>query len=159
MPSTTRLREVREQCGYSRKDLAKELKIPYSTLTNYENGTRRPPYTFLLDVAQYFGITVDYLLGYSDTPKVSNVGDGVWGVLELERSVYDLLENIGIKCDVCGRRYYLTKIIDAQDTSVRITGDERERLFDSIVEFSTYAATSLFNKAKERGNTEQQSDQ
>lgn len=150
MPSSTRLREVREQFGYSRKDFAKEFNIPYSTLTNYENDTRRPPYDFLLNVAQHFGITVDYLLGNSDTPTALNVGDGVYGVTELERAVYGLLENIGIMYSSGGKNNYLDMIVGDQETSVKITAEERDHLVDSIVDFSTYAATSLYNKAKKR---------
>lgn len=58
-----KIRELRLSRGYTRSRLAAMLDIPYPTLTNYENGTRTPPLSTLVAVADLFGVTVDSLLG------------------------------------------------------------------------------------------------
>lgn len=62
MDTAARLKALRKENGFTRQEFATECNIPYSTLTNYENGTRTPPYTFLLTAAKLFGVTIDYLL-------------------------------------------------------------------------------------------------
>ncbi len=55
--------KLREEKHISRKDLASEFDIPYTTLRNYENDTREPGHRFLIQVAKYFKVSTDYLLG------------------------------------------------------------------------------------------------
>lgn len=63
-----RLIEVRKSNGYTRKRLAEELNRPYRTITNYEIGEHEPGHKYLIEIAEKFGITTDYLLGLSDDP-------------------------------------------------------------------------------------------
>lgn len=63
-----RLIQVRTAHGYSRKQLAEELGRPYSTVTKYEKDERVPGHDYLVEVAQKFGVSTDYLLGLKDTP-------------------------------------------------------------------------------------------
>lgn len=63
-----RLVEVRKKNGYTRKRLAEELGRPYRTVTNYETGEHEPGHKYLVEIAKKFGVTVDYLVGRSDTP-------------------------------------------------------------------------------------------
>ena len=109
MPTSTRIKEIREREGYSRKDFAKEYGIPYSTLTNYENGTRKPPYDLLLRMAEEFGTTVDYLLCYTDSPKQKGGSAGLFGEVEMQRGLDILLKNIGFMFSVDGKRYSIYK--------------------------------------------------
>lgn len=46
------------------KDLAPRLLLAPSTLGNYVQGTREPDYDTLCRIADYFGVSVDYLLGH-----------------------------------------------------------------------------------------------
>ena len=45
------------------KDLAAKLHLAPSTLGNYVQGTREPDYDTLRRIADYFGVSIDYLLG------------------------------------------------------------------------------------------------
>lgn len=65
------LMELRAARGVSRADLAAALDVPYTTLRNYENGQREPGHLFLVRVARYFDVTVDYLLGVETAPKTA----------------------------------------------------------------------------------------
>ena len=57
-----RLVEVREKNGYTRKRLAEELGKPYATITKYENGEREAGSSYLIEIANKFHVTIDYLL-------------------------------------------------------------------------------------------------
>lgn len=56
------LRALREKDGIERKILAQHFEMPYNTLKNYENDEREPGHSFIIKVANYFGVTTDYLL-------------------------------------------------------------------------------------------------
>ena len=51
------------------KDLAPKLCLSASTLSNYTQGIREPDYDTLRRIADYFGVSIDYLLGH-ETPAV-----------------------------------------------------------------------------------------
>lgn len=57
-----KLRELRKEKGISLKELGAEIGVAESTMSLYENGKRQPDYETLLKLAEYFGVTVDYLL-------------------------------------------------------------------------------------------------
>lgn len=53
---------LRNERGLTRVKLAEDLHIPMTTLRNYEQNTREPGHKFVVRVAQYFGVTTDYIL-------------------------------------------------------------------------------------------------
>ncbi|EWG08861.1 transcriptional regulator [Cytobacillus firmus DS1] len=68
-----RLRELREKKNLSQEALAEKLGIPRSTITHYENDTDRLPRRARLDeIASFFNVTTDYLLGRSDVTTLEN---------------------------------------------------------------------------------------
>ena len=61
-----RLKELRTDKGLSMKQLAKELNITDAAISNWENNINEPKITYLKDIAIYFGVSTDYLLGLED---------------------------------------------------------------------------------------------
>ncbi len=59
----TRITELRKEKGLSQVGLAKELGVDCSTIAKYETGDRLPDVVMLCKVADYFGVSTDYLLG------------------------------------------------------------------------------------------------
>ena len=57
------LTSLREERGIYQKELAAILKVSVGTVSNYENNLHFPDQDALLQLADYFGVTVDYLLG------------------------------------------------------------------------------------------------
>ena len=57
------LTSLREERGIYQKELAAILKVSVGTVSNYENYIHFPDQEALLQLADYFGVTVDYLLG------------------------------------------------------------------------------------------------
>lgn len=80
----TRLREIRTKSGLSQQTLSSELGISKAALCYYESGKRIPDITFLERVAIYFGVSLDYLMGFSDAmdPKKAKLVD--WAGLSEE---------------------------------------------------------------------------
>lgn len=64
-----RIIELRNKNNISREQLARRLNIPYTTLRNYENGLREPGHIFLINIAEIFNVSTDYLLGLSNFPN------------------------------------------------------------------------------------------
>lgn len=63
-----RLRELRQDRKLSRLAFAQKMGISESTVGGYENGNRTPNIQLLMKMARYFGVSVDYLIGYTDNP-------------------------------------------------------------------------------------------
>lgn len=63
-----RIKELRIQNNISQKDLAETIGVAPNTLSQYETGKREPDNSTLIKLAQYFGVTVDYLLK-NETPS------------------------------------------------------------------------------------------
>ncbi|HIU42503.1 MAG TPA: helix-turn-helix transcriptional regulator [Candidatus Egerieicola faecale] len=56
------LRSLIEERGITQKQLARDLKIPVSTLGGYVQGTSEPDFETLKLIARYFRVSSDYLL-------------------------------------------------------------------------------------------------
>lgn len=61
-----RLKELRGEKGLSQRELAKLLNISSSTIAMYETGQRDPDTETLQSISEFFGCSVDYLLGRTD---------------------------------------------------------------------------------------------
>lgn len=57
------LAALRKESGLKRSELARELGTNQNTLANYEKELRQAPYNTLIEIANYFDVTVDELLG------------------------------------------------------------------------------------------------
>lgn len=61
-----RLKELRAESGLTQKELAAKLNLTRSAYSLYELGTREPSIAVLIDMAKFFEVTLDYLVGISD---------------------------------------------------------------------------------------------
>ena len=61
-----RLKELRQEKKLSQKELAENIRVHYRTLQNWENGESQIKPEKAQQLADYFGVSVGYLLGYSD---------------------------------------------------------------------------------------------
>lgn len=60
-----RMRELREERKMNMKEAAACLHMPYTTYVNYEKGSREPGSETLIQIAELYGVSVDYLIGKS----------------------------------------------------------------------------------------------
>ncbi len=61
-----RITELRATMGIYQKQLADDLQVSVATISNYENGRHIPDPSTLCKIADFFGVTTDYLLGRTD---------------------------------------------------------------------------------------------
>ncbi len=61
-----RLKELREARGITQLKLALELNMNQNTISRYESGKREAGYAELILIADYFGVSLDYLLERTD---------------------------------------------------------------------------------------------
>lgn len=62
-----RLRNLRGEKGLLQRELAAKLNLSRVAITHYEQGKRFPEWDTLQKIADLFGVSVDYLLGRSDS--------------------------------------------------------------------------------------------
>lgn len=60
------LRNLIESNGKSHRDTAAELNISFTTLSRYMNGHREPDLKYVVLLAQYFHVSIDWLLGFNE---------------------------------------------------------------------------------------------
>ena len=64
-----RLKELRDQRHISQVFLGIELGMSQNTISRYETGAREADYETLIRFADYFQVSLDYLLGRTDKEK------------------------------------------------------------------------------------------
>ncbi|MBR3817851.1 MAG: helix-turn-helix transcriptional regulator [Clostridia bacterium] len=63
-----RLKELRISRGISQLKLALDLNMNQNSISRYETGVRQADYETLIAFADYFNVSVDYLLERTDNP-------------------------------------------------------------------------------------------
>lgn len=63
-----RIRDLREDRELNQTEIAKILNITQQQYSIYENGKRDIPTKLLIKLAKYYGVSIDYLLGLTNTP-------------------------------------------------------------------------------------------
>lgn len=61
-----RIKELREDRDLRQIDISEKVGIDQKTLSNYETGKTNPDSFAIIKLAEFFGVTCDYLLGVSD---------------------------------------------------------------------------------------------
>ena len=64
--SGQRLKKLREEKGLTQKQVAAALHLNSVTYLHYEKSQREPPLSVLAEMAVFFDVSVDYLLGLTD---------------------------------------------------------------------------------------------
>lgn len=65
-----RLKFLRENSGLTQQGVADILNVSRATIAGYETKGKQPDYEKLTKLAEYFNVSVDYLLGRSNTRNV-----------------------------------------------------------------------------------------
>lgn len=65
-----RLKEIRKSKGVSQLKLAMDLNTNQNTISRYETGEREPGINELIKIADYFNVSIDYLLERTDNPYI-----------------------------------------------------------------------------------------
>ena len=65
-----RMKELRTNKKLSMRDASSQLGLPLTTYCNYENGKRDPDSETLILLADFFGVSIDYMIGRGDEKEV-----------------------------------------------------------------------------------------
>lgn len=65
-----RIKELRRQQHITQLKMAMDLHMSQNTISRYENGEREPGVAELIRIADYFHVSIDYLVGRTDIPQM-----------------------------------------------------------------------------------------
>ena len=66
-----RLKDLRKKRKISQLKLAMDLGMNQNTISRYENEVRQADYATLIRFADYFNVSIDYLLERTNNPKTN----------------------------------------------------------------------------------------
>ncbi|MDE7164661.1 MAG: helix-turn-helix domain-containing protein [Clostridiales bacterium] len=66
-----RLKELREKHNITQIKLAMDLGLNQNSISRYETGEHEADYATLIALADYFNVSIDYLLERTDNPKLN----------------------------------------------------------------------------------------
>lgn len=117
------LSELRKDHKLTQEDLARILFVSSGTISNYENNVHYPDVIKLKQLAEYFGVTTDYLLGRSScnlSPAIleQSVGssDKTWG--QFITDIQDLTPD---------RKRAMLRVVNDMKTAALIEALKKER--------------------------------
>lgn len=67
-----RLKELRKKKNISQLKLALDLNMNQNSISRYETGKVEADYKTLIAIANYFDVSIDYLLERTDNPETHN---------------------------------------------------------------------------------------
>lgn len=108
-----RMRELRKQKKITMKQLGVLVGCSESAISQYETGKREPDFETLLKIAEYFGVSTDYLL---NTEKAPANTDGSMSKRELK---FALFGNPNITDDLLDEVMSFAKFAEARDAEAR----------------------------------------
>ena len=68
MDMILRIRDLREDRDLKQREIAKLLLCDQSLYSKYERGEREMPLHLVVRLAEFYGVSVDYLVGLTDEP-------------------------------------------------------------------------------------------
>ena len=67
----TRLKDLRKSRGYTQVSIQMQTGVEQSLLSKFEKGERVPPTETLLKLADFYDVSIDYILCRTDNPKIN----------------------------------------------------------------------------------------
>lgn len=68
-----RIRDLREDADKTQGDIAKMLYLQREVYRRYETGEREPPFCIMIQLANLYSVSLDYLAGRTDIPSNPNL--------------------------------------------------------------------------------------
>ena len=104
----SRLKELRIEKNYEQKRISEEFSLSRGTYSLYESNQRRPSYEILVKFADYYNVSIDYLLGRDDNrtatefQKFSSYSENEMGIIHMvhemdkihQKSAFDFVKYV-----------------------------------------------------------------
>lgn len=94
-----RIAELRNEKRLTQEELAHKLKITRAALSHYENNRREPDHETTQKIADFFGVSIDYLLGRSSDPTISLKPETREFIDSLELADQEILQRFRLTID------------------------------------------------------------
>ncbi|MCI6999253.1 MAG: helix-turn-helix domain-containing protein [Clostridiales bacterium] len=117
-----RLKQLRTDAGMTQRDVAQLLGVDRTTYVKYENGSSDPSTATLIRLADYFGVSVDYLIGHNAAQPARIVS-----APEVSGADLELLRKFHALDDVAQAR-----ILNMLDFDYRAIPQENVKSFNSL---------------------------
>ncbi|WP_171691072.1 helix-turn-helix domain-containing protein [Paenibacillus germinis] len=92
-----RIALLREKRGLTQEELSTKIGISRAALSHYETNRREPDYETINKIANFFNVTVDYLLGRTDQPQTV-----------LDNDVREFVEHLDLTDESILKKFSLT---------------------------------------------------
>lgn len=66
-----RIKQLREENGYQAQFIAEKINVAKSTYSGYENNKSTPDYEILIKIADFFNVSIDYLLERTSKTEIN----------------------------------------------------------------------------------------
>lgn len=86
-----RLRELRKAAHLTQKQLAEKMYVDQTSISFWETGKARPDFDKQIELAELFGVSLDYLRGKTDMKKASTLEEVDAKELQLLKDLVDQL--------------------------------------------------------------------
>lgn len=92
------LKSIRKEKNVTQEELAKVLNMKRTSISGYETGRKEPDFKTLSEIADYFNVSTDYLLGRSAVRySMEELNDSLQKDNELASFVHELVSNYDVK--------------------------------------------------------------
>lgn len=88
-----RIRDLREDMDLRQIDVAKATGIDQKTLSNYETGKTNPDSFAIIKLADFFGVSADYLIGRTNE-KITTADDIIKKIGKIRQELTDIEQDI-----------------------------------------------------------------
>lgn len=85
--------ELRKKNGMSQEELADKIGVSQKSISKYEKQDVRPSWEALLNIANLFDVSTDYLLGRISDDSISNIAPSTTSIHALSENEAMLLDN------------------------------------------------------------------
>ena len=94
-----KLSELRNEKGLTQREIAKIFNVSQGTYNNWENGKTQPAIEQLVAIADFFGVSIDYLVGREgEDGVISSAKDDRINLSDKSRdALYEFLKTISDK--------------------------------------------------------------
>ncbi|HFU4202997.1 TPA: helix-turn-helix domain-containing protein [Streptococcus suis] len=94
----TRIRELIAKSGKKLTEISSEADIPYGALSSYNQGIRNPKKNNAIKLANYFGVSIPYLLGLDEESQLRDPGKegllkGIYQILKDGTTISDKIDD------------------------------------------------------------------
>lgn len=85
-----RIKELRLAMNYSQVEIATKLSVTKQTVSNWENDNIQPSIDMLIKLANFFGVTTDYLLCRESIPRIDVSGLSQQEIIHINMIICDI---------------------------------------------------------------------